>query len=85
MMALEEVRTELVGKILLHKGHGSLLRLRIIPVCPKRYTSHRNVTAAPLWNILSTVNSATAIPGMTNPEHLLENARYTAEGPLPGA
>jgi aryl-alcohol dehydrogenase-like predicted oxidoreductase len=33
---------------------------------------------------LSVPGAHTAIPGTTNPEHLFENARYAAEGPLPG-
>jgi len=34
---------------------------------------------------LSVPGAHTAIPGTTNPEHLWENARYAAKGPLPGA
>jgi len=34
---------------------------------------------------LSVPGAHTAIAGPTNPEHLLENASYAAEGPLPGA
>jgi hypothetical protein len=33
---------------------------------------------------LSIPGAHSAIPGTTNPDHLLENARYAAEGPLPG-